>query len=212
MKVVVFGAGFVGRAIVAELVARGHDVTAASRQINAGQVPDGVAIAVGSAHDQSFVEKLTLDASAVVSALPAIDDGGGLAAAETVLLPAVEAAGARLGVVGGSAILPFTEGGPRQADTPGFPEWLLPRVDAHQQAVDVLTAAPEGVDWFYLAPAGTFGPHSPGTRTGSYRRSATTLVSDAEGKSSIGVEDYAIAFADELEHPRTHRGVFTVGY
>jgi NADH dehydrogenase len=37
------GAGFVGRALCAELAARGHDVTAASRSPDPGVLPDGVA-------------------------------------------------------------------------------------------------------------------------------------------------------------------------
>jgi putative NADH-flavin reductase len=37
-------------------------------------------------------------------------------------------------------------------------------------------------------------------------------VSDVNGHSAIGVEDYAIAFADELETPTTHRSLLTVGY
>jgi putative NADH-flavin reductase len=38
------------------------------------------------------------------------------------------------------------------------------------------------------------------------------MVSDAKGNSSIGVEDYAIASVDELENPRFHGGLLTVGY
>ncbi|GAA1618823.1 hypothetical protein GCM10009789_85790 [Kribbella sancticallisti] len=64
----------------------------------------------------------------------------------------------------------------------------------------------------YFVPAADFGPHHPGVRTGSYRTSTTAQVTDEEGRSVIGVEDYAIAFADELDKPSTHRGWLAVGY
>ena len=40
----------------------------------------------------------------------------------------------------------------------------------------------------------------------------TTATNDDEGRSLLGVEDYAIAFADEIESPRTHRGWLAIGY
>jgi hypothetical protein len=38
------------------------------------------------------------------------------------------------------------------------------------------------------------------------------LLSDANGKSWISMEDSAIAFVDELETPKHSRQRFTVGY
>jgi putative NADH-flavin reductase len=95
---------------------------------------------------------------------------------------------------------------------PGFPTWLGPRVEAHSRVLDRLNSAPEGVDWFYLVPAADFGPHHPGMRTGSYRTSTIAQVVDDEGRSVIGVADYAIAFADEMDKPSTHRTWLAVGY
>jgi putative NADH-flavin reductase len=37
-------------------------------------------------------------------------------------------------------------------------------------------------------------------------------VHDADGNSRIGVDDYAIAFADEIDAPTAHRAWLTVGY
>jgi putative NADH-flavin reductase len=210
MKVVVFGAGFVGGALIREFAARRYEVTAVSRRPGTA-FPDGVVV-TGSVHDPTFVQEVTSGAGVIVSALPATGDVGGLAAGVGALLQAAEAAGARLGVVGGSAILPVVEGGPRQVDTPGFPAWLVPRVEAHSRALDRLNSAPEGVDWFSLVPAADFGPQHPGMRTGSYRTSTTAQVVDDEGNSVIGVEDYVIAFADEIDNPSTHRTWLAVGY
>lgn len=211
MKVVVFGTGFVGSALVGELAARGHEVTAVARH-PAADSPPGVITAAGSVHDAAFVDAVTSGSGAIVSALPPISDDGGIEAGVAALLRSAGNTGARLGVVGGSAVLPLVEGGPRQADTPGFPAWLVPRVEAHSRALERLSAAPEGVDWFYLVPAAEFGPHLPGIRTGSYRTSTSAQVTDGSGRSVIGVADFAIAMADELDRPSAHRTWLAVGY
>ena len=211
MKIVVFGTGHVGGALVSELAGRGHEVTAVSRSGKA-ELPAQVAAVIGSVHDPAFLSSVTAGADAIVAALPALSPEGSLGAAVTALLQAVQESGARLGVVGGAAIIPTVSGGPRQADTPDFPARFTALADAHQQALDILNSAPESVDWFDLIPAGEFSAHDPGTRTGSYRTSSTAQVTNEEGRSLLGVADYAIAFADELENPRTHRTWLAIGY
>ena len=211
MKIVVFGTGFVGKAIAAELASRGHAVTAVSRSGRA-DLPERVTSVVGSVHDPAFLASATAQADALVCALPAVSPDGGLGTAVTDLLGAAHDSGARLGVVGGASILPKVPGGPREGDTPEFPAKFAPLTDAHQQALNILRAAPRSIDWFYLVPAGEFGGHNPGTRTGAYLTSSTAQVTDATCHSRLGVADYAIAFADELETPRTHRAWLAVGY
>jgi putative NADH-flavin reductase len=211
MKIVVFGTGYVGSAIVRELAARGHEVTAVSRSAST-DLPAQVAAVTGSVHDPAFLTSVTAKADAVVCALPAVSPGGGLPAAVAGLLPAAAASESRLGVVGGASIVPRVEGGPREGDTPEFPAKFAPLTDAHQEALDILKAAPPEVDWFYLVPAGEFGGHDPGRRTGSYRTSSTAQVIGQDGHSRLGVADYAIAFADELETPRTRRAWLAIGY
>jgi hypothetical protein len=211
MKITIFGTGFVGATLLRELAARGHDIFAISRSGRGGW-PASVASDTGDVHDASFVARVTADADVVVVALPALSDDGGIAAGVAALLPVLAHGIARLGVVGGSAVLPMYEGGPRLGDTDRFPAALRDRVAAHQEALDELTAAPAALDWFEVVPAADFGPHHPGTRRGTYRTSRTALVSDDHGQSAIGVEDYAIAFADEIETPTTHRAWLTVGY
>jgi putative NADH-flavin reductase len=41
---------------------------------------------------------------------------------------------------------------------------------------------------------------------------ARKLIVDADGKSHISVEDYAVAMVDELEKPAHHQERFTIGY
>lgn len=211
MQITSFGAGFVGSALAAELARRGHGLTVVTRRPWSPPAA-GVTHVVGDVHDAETVAAATGQADVVVSALPPLDRAGGLAASTAVLAAAAGRAGARLGVVGSSAILPVRPGGPRHADTPGFPPFLADRVDAHDRTLRLLGEAPADLDWFYLAAAGEFGPFAPGERTGRYRTSTVAQVHDRAGRSRIGVEDYAVAFADEIEHPTVHRGWLTVGY
>jgi len=211
MKIVVFGSGFVGTAIARELADRGHAVTVVSRSGKAAP-PAPIVPVTGSVHDAAFVNSVTSGADVLVSALPAVSPDGDLGASVAALVRAAQAGGARLGVVGGASILPMAPGGPRQGDTPEFPARFAPLTDAHQHALDRLSSAPDGVDWFYLVPAAEFGPHDPGARTGTYRTSSASHVTDADGHSRLGLHDFAVAFADEIEHPRTHRNWLAIGY
>ncbi len=210
MKIVVFGTGFVGSALIDELVERGHQVTAVSR--TTGRELDGVDPAAGSVYDERFVTEVTTGAEVVVAALPALDSEGGLAAAVTSLATATEHSGARIGVVSGAAILPLDPQEPRLGDSPDFPAALRPLVDAHQRALDALRATPKAVDWFALVPAAEFGPDVARVQTGTYRTSSVALVSNENRRSFLSVDDYAIAFADEIETPRTHRAWLAIGY
>jgi putative NADH-flavin reductase len=210
MKIVVFGTGFVGAALANELAVRGHDVTAVSRSGNPLHSP--VTTVAGSVHDEEFLRAVTAGAQDIVSALPSATVGPSLASAVAGLVRAAETRGARLGVVGGASTIPVHDGQPAEGDTSAFPDRFAPLHHAHLEARAVLAAAPASVDWFYLIPAGQFGAYNPGTRTGRYRTSSTSQVTDGEGRSLLGVEDYAIAFADEIETPHTHRTWLAVGY
>lgn len=167
---------------------------------------------LGNAKDSTFARDVVADAEVVICALPGISEDGGVAAGVAALIPELALRNARFGVVGGCAVLPMHAGEPRLADTGRFPAALRPLVDAHQRTLDALAAAPAELDWFILIPAAEFGPHAPGTRHGAYRTSRTSLVTDLSDRSSIGIEDYAIAFADEIEQPTTHRAWLTAGY
>lgn len=211
MKIALFGTGFVGDALAGELTGRGHQVTVVARHPQPS-LSGRMATVTGNAHDPAVAALAVKDADVVVSALPPLDDQGGLPASTRILIDAALATGARLGVVGSSAILPVTPGGPRHADTPGFPDFLADRVAAHAHTLELLRSAPASLDWFYLAAAGEFGQFAPGVRTGHYRTSTTSQVHDESGRSHIGVADYALAFADELDAPTVHRGWLTVAY
>ena len=86
---------------------------------------------------------------------------------------------------------------------------------ADVEPVDVLgllAQQPEDLDWFYVSPAAEFGAWTPGERKGEFRLGGDVLVTDENGKSHIGGDDFAIAYVDEIEQPKHRRARFTVAY
>ena len=63
--------------------------------------------------------------------------------------------------------------------------------------------------WTFLSPAMEIGP---GERTGHYRTTGEQLLFDAQGRSFISFEDYAVAVLDELERPQHVGERFGVAY
>jgi hypothetical protein len=124
------------------------------------------------------------------------------------LIAAAKQAGVdRLMVVGGAASLEVAPG-KTLFDAPGFPDAYKAEAAAGRRALDALRAEKD-LDWTFVSPSAEF---APGERTGIFRLGDDQLLSDANGKSWISMEDYAIAFADELEMPKHSRQRFTVGY
>ncbi|MGH6990029.1 MAG: NAD(P)-dependent oxidoreductase, partial [Stellaceae bacterium] len=54
----------------------------------------------------------------------------------------------------------------------------------------------EALDWAFLSPSALIGP---GERTGKFRLGLDQLLVDADGKSHISYDDFAIAMVDEVE-------------
>jgi len=98
--------------------------------------------------------------------------------------------------------------GVRVIDGPDFPEWVKPGSLATMNALEQLQKEPQ-LEWSFLSPSAEM---KPGKRTGKFRLGTDQLLVDANGHSSISVEDYAVAMIDELEKPAHIRQRFTVGY
>lgn len=211
-KLVVFGGtGYAGGRIGAEAVRRGHEVVGVAR--NAGSVPEGVEAVQGSLHDEEFVAQLAKDADVIVVATPARElDGKKLIEAVPALARIASENGVRLSFVGGAASLHVAEGGPRLFDTPEFPAEYKDEAGSHAEVLGLLREQPENVDWFYVSPAAEFGAWTPGERRGEFRIGGDVLVTDENGRSHIGGDDFAIAYVDEIEQPKHRRARFTVAY
>jgi len=212
MKVLVFGAGgHIGRAITAELLRRGHAVTAASR--SGTQAEDlGVQVLQGDAADAATVATLAQGQDAVVAAIgpkpgAAVPDGAFSGPAHG-LIEGLRAAGVRrLVILGGAGSLEVAPG-QRVVDGPGFPDLWKPNALGQAEALDIYRTVGD-LDWTYVSPAAVI---QPGERTGTYRVGGDQLLVDAAGQSRISIPDYAAGFVDELEQGNAIRRRITVAY
>lgn len=213
MNITVFGAaGNVGRRVVAEAVARGHEVTAVVRNpARATGLPSAVRVRTGDASDPRSVTALIEGQDLAISATrPAPGREPELAAVTQALLTGLHNSGVRLLLVGGAAslTLPGT-GGITVADAPDFPPSLRPIALACNEQLDACRTTGHDVDWVYLSPPALL---EPGERTGDFRLGTDELIVDADGVSALSMEDLAVALLDEAERPKHHRGRFTAAY
>lgn len=208
------GTGYAGSNIVAVAAARGHQVVAYSRRLPDAPV-DGVEYRSGDVVDGSVLSAALENADVVVSALSPrgeLEGAGVLRSVEARIAALARTAGIRFGVVGGAGSLLVTEGGPRIADTDGFPDAARPEASEMAGVLEDLRASDPALDWFLVSPAGGFGAGTPGEATGHYRIGKDVLLVDEEGRSQISGSDFADAFVTEIEQPRHRRTRFTVAY
>jgi len=208
---VIGGTGYAGSHIVAEAVRRGHTVVSVARSVPAERIPGATYIEGTLLDVPSLVQELE-GVNVVVSAVAARGDMLGQLRTSFAELTAALPESVRVGVVGGAGGSLVAEGGPRVIDGEDFTEEYKPEAFEAIGMLEDLQSGPAERDWFYIHPAGGFGAWAPGERTGSYRDGGDVVVTDAEGESFIGGEDFAIAVLDEIETPRHSRGRFTVGY
>jgi uncharacterized protein len=203
MNVALIGAtGQVGSRIATELVKRGHQVTGIVRNLDGVTPQPGVTLVRGDANEPSTLAPLLAGHDAVISA--SRFQG---ADAKRLLSALSQADVKRLLVVGGAASLEVAPG-KRLLDSPGFPDAYRPEATAGAAFLDELRGQ-SAIDWTFLSPSALL---EPGVRTGKFRLGGDQLLSDANGKSWISMEDYAIALVDELERHGHSRARFTVGY
>lgn len=212
MKIALIGAtGFVGSAVLDELLSRGHAVTALARHPEKFAARDGLAVVRADALDAAQVAAAVRGHDAIVSAYnpgwsePRIYElfGQGY---DAILAGARQAGVKRLLAVGGAGSLEVAPG-VQLVDTPEFPaEWKQGALAAR----DLLTRlrGDTALDWSFLSPPILL---APGERTGRYRVGGDQPLPGQGGQpSGISVADLAVAIADEIEKPQHRRRRFTV--
>lgn len=210
-NIAIFGAtGYSGSNIADEALLRGHRVIAVARNTDPLAGRTDMDVRPGSLFDEEFLRNTAADADAFVVALQA--HRSGLAAYIPTLGRIATENAVRIGVVGGAGNLRVWPDGPRALDSPIFPEEYRDDGVAHAEVLTQLRALPDGVDWFSLSPPAMYNSENRGERTGIFRVGDDVLLLDDDGNSHIGGADYAIAFVDEIDNPRHHRALFTVGY
>lgn len=219
-KVALIGAsGFVGRAILHELLERGFQVEALVR--NPAKINPAPNLTVKKV-DVGNEEELAAALKGCEAVISAYNPGWSnpniyretLDTYPKILAAAKKARVRRLLIVGGAGTL-FIRPGLRLVDSGLLPaEWLPGVKSLGEFYLDTLRAE-DGIDWVFFSPAanlGDMGAKGPGRRTGVYRLGKDDLITDKDGNSFISVEDYAKAMVDELETPAHHKERFTIGY
>lgn len=216
MKILLFGAtGNVGRQVAAEALRRGHQVVGVVRDPAAVTAPTpGVTLVKGDATSADSIVSLTNGIDAVVSAISPRPNARGLAAPSLVvnaraMISALQrSVSKRMLFVGGAGSLEVAPG-KALANEPGFPEAYRAEALNGLEALKVWRAEGKGLDWTVLSPAALI---APGERTGHYRTTGDQFLADANGKSLISFEDFAVAVLDELEKPKHIGKRFGVAY
>jgi putative NADH-flavin reductase len=214
MRIAVVGAsGWLGGTIAREALSRGHQVTAIGRNPDRLAAIEGAQAATADATDVEAIADTVTGHDVVVSS---VTDRSGpdrsiIPRVAEVMIEAVPRAGVpRLAVMGGGGSL-LKPDGSRYIDEPGFPEQYKAEALAQAQALALLRATPDSLDWTYLSPP----PHTliPGDKRGRYDvRGDDRPVENGDGESTITSGDLAAAMVDELERPRFSRRRFTAAY
>ena len=213
-NVVLIGAsGFVGTAILNELLNRGHKVTAIVRDLAKVTASNpNLKVVQADVTDTDVLIEASKGKDAVISAYnpgwknPNIYE-------ETLknyplIVDSVKKSGVeRLLIVGGAGTL-FYAPGKMVMDADDVPAKLLPGIKSLGEFYLNTLRKENDIDWIFLSPAANM---TPGERTGKFRIGKDDLVVDANGDSNISVEDYAVAMVDELEQKHHNKERFTKG-
>lgn len=214
-SVVLIGAsGFVGTAILNELLSRGHKVTAVVRnpeKINV--LSSNLDIVKTDVSDTNVMVEICKGKDAIISAY---NPGWGnpdiyeetLRNYPLILEAAKQSGTKRLLCVGGAGTL-FCAPGLRVVDSGAIPDAIMDGVKSLGEFYLNTLMNEKTIDWIFFSPAGTL---ESGKRTGKFRLGKDDLIVDKNGISHISVEDYAVAMVDELENPKHHYERFTIGY
>ncbi len=215
MKIAVIGAtGYVGRAVVAELAARGHQVVALARQVEQVAAAENVSAVAADIHSADFVQQLQ-GVDGVVSAFNAGWSNPNIGADYTRGAAAIVAAAKAaqvpyLLVVGGAGSL-YVAPDLQVIDTPDFPREIYDGANAARHLLADLKQR-DDVNWAFVSPPARLGADGGFSeeRTGTYRLGKDDLLMDGELPAGISVADLAIAIADDVEQRAHLHQRFTV--
>lgn len=214
-NVLLIGAtGFVGSAVLNELVSRGHKVTAVARNVEKVEKSELVDVVKEDVANVDAIAKLAEGKDAIISAYNPGWTNSDIATLISENYPKILSAAKKSGVerlliVGGAGTL-FCAPGLRVVDSGAIPEEIMGGVRPLGDFYLNTLMNENDIDWVFFSPAGVFDQQ--GKKTGNYRLGKDDLIVDAEGNSHISVQDYADAMVNELEKPAHHKERFTIGY
>ena len=195
MKIAVAASnGKASRAVISELIARGHEVTAFARSENKSAA-------------KNFVQKDIMDLTKDdLAGFDAVVDGFGAYTPETLplhmqtsqhLADLVAGTNTRLYIVGGAGSLYVDPAHTVQLlDTPEFPAEFYPIAKAQTEELAALRSRTDA-KWVFVSPAADF--QADGEKTGKYILGGEELTLSAAGESIISYADYALGMVDLIE-------------
>jgi putative NADH-flavin reductase len=221
LDILVYGAtGKIGSLVVGEALARGHHVTAVSR--NPAQIElthENLSVLQGDLLDGDSIRGLAAGQDILIVSVRGII--GDSKTAESALqfiaanrivaaLRAMEGPVPRVLHVGGAGSLEV-EPGVLYADK--LPRFFLPKkleleIDGQVQTLDFYRSMAD-ISWTYATPPKNF---TNGGRTGRYRIGGDAMLEDRRGRSRISRADFAVALIDEAESGAHIRQRFSVAY
>ena len=217
MKVALIGAtGFVGSAVLKELLQRGHEVVALVRDPAKLAAQPRLQAVQADVLDAAAVQRAVAGADAVVSAYNAgwgnPDIYEDFMRGSRAIVAGTKAAGIkRYLVVGGAGSL-YIAPGKQLVDTPEFPAAIKPGASAARDALTDLQKE-QGLDWTMLSPPIALHLGDHGERTGQYRTGKDEPLMQADGQpGTISAADLAVALVDALDKGLHLRERFTVAY
>jgi len=212
-KVALIGAtGFVGSALLKELLDRDYEVTAIARSVDKIPATDKkLKIASLDVTDVKALTEVIKGNDVVLSAFnagwenPNIYDD--FIKGSKAIQQAVKEAGVkRYIVIGGGGSL-YVDG-KQIVDSPEFPPQFKSGATAARDYLNMLKEEKD-LDWTFYSPALDM---YPGERTGKYRIGTKSPVFNEKGDSELSVQDTAVAVIDEIENHKFSRKRFTAAY
>jgi putative NADH-flavin reductase len=212
MKILLIGgSGNIGQRIAKEALQKGYSVNSVQRNPGKLSIKDpNLTITKGDILNETELQKLVKDADVVVSAISPHDLGEFKQAYTNLINTMEKEPNKRIIIVGGAASteikpgLRLVDSAEAMEHTPK--EWH-PAIHAHVNVLGLFKASK--TNWTYFSPAMII---DAGERTGKYRLGGTNMIFDANGKSFISYEDYAVALVDEIANPKHLRQQMSIAY
>ncbi|WHF51543.1 NAD(P)H-binding protein [Chryseobacterium gotjawalense] len=218
MKISLIGAtGYVGNAILKELLGRNHQVTAIARNTDKLTIEhENLQKKNIDIFNPTDLSQAIKGSDAVISAYnpgwanPNIHEEylkGATSIQNTVEISGVK----KLIVIGGAGTLKID--GNYIVDGPDFPKQLYPASSAVKKYFAENLSKNKTLDWEFFSPAIEMSSESDAQiKTGKYRLGTESPVFDQDGRSRLSVQDLALAIADELENKKFNHQIFTAAY
>ncbi len=217
MKIALIGAtGFVGSAVLKEALDREHEVTAIVRNpAKLNSKSKNLWVVKGDVMNTDELAALLKGNDVVISAYNSGWTNSNIyneymQGAQSIQAAVKKSGIKRLLVVGGAGSL-YVAPGVQIVDTKQFPEMWKGGSTAARDYFNIIQKENE-LDWSFMSPPPEMNPKTSGIRTGHYRTGSDNPVFDKNHRSSISVDDLAVAILDEVENSKHIRKRFTVAY